>query len=404
MQAKRNGRLTLDKTICQIIRSAYSSGEAVEQPGGLDPAAVYAELQQQTIPGLALVPGGLADVCKDKALVAKWTNLDLKRRVLFAHLLNVQDETLRVLTDADIKAVILKGAAAGMLYPDPALRSYGDIDCMVAPDDLGKARSALLAADFTGEDDEGVSDHHMGLEKDGVHLELHWRPNGIPQGAGKERLDGLFLDALAHTETATVQGHEFPVFPTMTNGVVLLLHARKHLAHGGLGFRQVIDWMMFARTYLAGEGWTEFRRLLDDPRLERTAKCLTRFCQVYLGMSEEGFPWCADVEPSVCASLLEHVMLLGNFGHKTKPKSGATALERVRGPISLFRYLQEGGMSNWKAARTHAILRPFAWIYQAGRCARTLLTREDSLARIQLDIDEAARRRKLAEEMGLYDL
>ena len=393
----------MDKTICQIIRAAYSGGESVTLPEGLDSADVYAELQQQTIPGLALVPGGLADDCEDKALVAKWSNLDLKRRVLFGHLLSVQDGTLHVLADAGIKAVILKGAAAGMLYPDPALRSYGDIDFMVSPDNLGKARSALLAAGVMGEDDEGVSDHHVGLEKDGVHLELHWRPNGIPQGAGKERLDALFLDALAHTETATVQGHEFPVFPTMTNGVVLLLHARRHLAHGGLGFRQVIDWMMFARTYLTDEGWGEFRRLLDDPQLERTAKCLTRFCQVYLGMPEEGFSWCADIEPSVCAALLEHLMLLGNFGHKTKPKSGATVLERVRGPISLFRYLQEGGMSNWKAARTHAILRPFAWIYQAGRSARTLLTREDSLARIRLDIDEAARRRKLGEEMGLYD-
>ncbi len=393
----------MEETICQIIRSAYSSGESVALPEGLDPAAVYAELQQQTIPGLALVPGGLAEACKDTALVAKWTNLDLMRRVLFAHLLGVQDETLGVLAAGGIEAVILKGVAAGMLYPDPALRSYGDIDCMVSPDNLGKARSALLAAGFMGEDDEGVSDHHVGLEKDGVHLELHWRPNGIPQGASKERLDVLFQDALAHTETATVQGHEFPVFPTMINGVVLLLHARKHLAHGGLGFRQVIDWMMFARTHLASGGWDEFRCLLDDPQLERTAKCLTRFCQVYLGMPEEGFAWCAEVEPSVCAELLEHVMLLGNFGHKTKEKSGATALERVRGPISLFGYLQEGGMSNWKAARTHTVLRPFAWIYQAGRCIRTLLTREDSLARIQLDIDEAARRRKLGEEMGLYD-
>ena len=138
----------MDKTICQIIRSAYSGGESVALPEGLDPAAVYAELQQQTIPGLALVPGGLADACGDATLVAKWTNLNLKRRVLFAHLLNVQDETLRVLTDAGVKAVILKGAAAGMLYPDPALRSYGDIDCMVSPDDLGKARSVLLAAGF----------------------------------------------------------------------------------------------------------------------------------------------------------------------------------------------------------------------------------------------------------------
>ena len=393
----------MDKTICQIIRSAYSGGESVALPQELDPAAVYAELQQQTIPGLALVPSGLADACGDAALVAKWTNLDLKRRVLFAHLLNVQDEMLSVLSAAGIKVAILKGAAAGMLYPDPALRSYGDIDFMVAPDDLGKARSALLAAGFTGEDDEGVSDHHVGLEKDGVHLELHWRPNGIPAGAGEARMESLFQDALARTQTATVQGHEFPTFPCMVNGVVLLLHARKHLAHGGLGFRQVIDWMMFARTYLVGEGWAEFSGLLDDPRLERTAQCLTRFCQVYLGMSEEGFPWCAEVEPAVCTGLLEHVMLLGNFGHKTKEKSGATALVRVRGPISLFRYLQEGGMSNWKAARTHAALRPFAWLYQAGRCARAMLTREDSLARIQLDIDEAARRRKLAEEMGLYD-
>ena len=393
----------MDKTICQIIRAAYSGGESVALPEGFDPAAVYTELQEQTIPGLALVPSGLADACQDKSLVAKWTNFDLKRRVLFAHLLNVQDEVLGVLDGAGIKAVILKGTAAGMLYPDPALRSYGDIDFMVSPDNLGKARSVLLAAGFTGEDDEGASNHHVGLEKDGVHLELHWRPNGIPQGAKKERLDALFLDALAHTGTATVQGHEFPVFPTMTNGVALLLHARKHLAHGGLGFRQVIDWMMFARTYLTGEGWDEFRRLLDDPQLERTAKCLTRFCQVYLGMPEEGFAWCAEVETSVCAALLEHVMLLGNFGHKTKPKSGVAVLERVRGPISLFRYLQEGGMSNWKAARTHALLRPFAWIYQAGRCARILLTREDSLARIRLDINEAARRRKLGEEMGLYD-
>ena len=393
----------MDDVICQIIRRAFSGGGRVVLPGGADPSAVYAELQAQAIPGLALVPGGLADACADEALAAAWFNQDLKRRALLGHLLDVQDEALAALKGAGIPAAVLKGAAAGLYYPDPALRSYGDVDLMVAPADLGRARAGLLAAGFNGEDDEGPCDHHVGLGKDGVRLELHWRPNGIPEGPGGARLEGLFEQALFQARARDVLGHGFPAFPDMVNGAVLLLHARKHLACGGLGFRQVIDWMLFARAHLAGAGWEEFRALLGDVRLERTAKCLTRFCQLYLGMPGEGFAWCADVGPAVCTDLLEHVMLLGNFGHKMAPKTGATALAQVRGPVGLFRYLQEAGTYNWRAAREHAALRPFAWIYQAGRCVRIVLTRENAVGRVRFDLDEAARRRRLGEEMGLYD-
>ena len=189
----------------------------------------------------------------------------------------------------------------------------------------------------------------------------------------------------------------------MVNGVVLLLHARKHLALGGLGFRQVIDWMLFAKAYLAHDGWTEFSELLGDEHVKRTAKCLTRFCQIYLGLPEEGFEWCAEVEPTVCADLLEHVMLLGNFGKKIKGKTGATALSEIRGPVGFFRYLQRGGVCNWKAARKHALLRPFAWVYQAGRCVRLVLTRKDIAGSVRFDMEETARRRNLGSEMGLYD-
>ena len=143
---------------------------------------MYAELQAQAIPGFALLPGGLLDACADNALAAAWFNHDLGRRALFGHLLNVQDEMLSVLEAKGIPTVILKGAAAGMLYPDLGLRSYGDIDFMVSPADFKRARAALVAAGFEDKDDHGVCDHHVGLDKDGVRLELHWEPNGIPQG------------------------------------------------------------------------------------------------------------------------------------------------------------------------------------------------------------------------------
>lgn len=72
---------------------------------------------------------------------------------------------LSVLEAKGIPTVILKGAAAGMLYPDPGLRSYGDIDFMVSPADFKRARAALVAAGFEGKDDDGVCDHHVGLDK-----------------------------------------------------------------------------------------------------------------------------------------------------------------------------------------------------------------------------------------------
>lgn len=394
----------MDDIVCQIIRAAFSCGGAVVLPEGVEPQAVYAELQAQAIAGLALLPGGLADACADKALIAGWQNRDLRRRALLGHLLDVQDEALAALAETGIAVVILKGTVASMYYPDPALRSYGDIDLMVAPADLTRARAVLIESGFAGEDDEGVCDHHVGLEKGGIHLELHWRPNGIPRGDSENRLVSLFEQGLSCTHEENVLGHAFPAFDTMLNGAVLLLHARRHLAYGGLGFRQIIDWMLFARAYLAGQDWVELTALLGDAQLERCAKCLTRFCQVYLGMPQEGFEWCADVEDAVCADLLEHVMLLGNFGHKQTQKSGATALARARNPLEFLRNLQEGGMSNWKAARQHTALRPFAWFYQGCRYVRLALARPEAAASLRHDFDDAARRRKLGEEMGLYDL
>ena len=202
----------LESTVCQIVRSAFSEDGLLKLPEGLELSVVYAELQAQAIPGFALLPGGLLDACADNALASVWLNHDLGRRALFGHLLNVQDEMLSVLEAEGIPTVILKGAAAGMLYPDPGLRSYGDIDFMVSPVDFKRARAALVAAGFEDKDDDGVCDHHVGLDKDGVCLELHWEPNGIPQGT--PGLKALFQEALGHTEAACVQGAQLPRVPS----------------------------------------------------------------------------------------------------------------------------------------------------------------------------------------------
>ena len=399
----------MQDVICQIIRHAFSGGPALVLPPDVSAKDVYAELQEQAISGLAMLPGSLADACADARLATGMLNADLRRRALAGHLLDVQDATLAALAQEGVPAAILKGAAAGMYYPDATLRAYGDIDVMVPPTQLEVAHAALVAAGYEATDDGFECDHHTGLTKDGVHVELYWTPNGIPTGEPGRRLEALFERELESggTQAACVAGHEFRAFTPMLNGVVLLLHARRHLSEGGLGFRQIIDWMLFARRYLTGAGWEEFALLLCDAQLERTACCLTRFCQLYLGMPQEGFAWCADVEEGVCTDLLAYVMRAGNFGHKMQApdggKSAAIALARARNPVQFLRNMQQAGLMRWKAAHAHAALRPFAWLYQGCRYVHLALTRPNAVARMRSDVAEAAWRRKLAEELGLYD-
>ena len=61
----------------------------------------------------------------------------------------------------------------------------------------------------------------------------------------------------------------------MINGLVLLDHVRYHL-QGGLGIRQIIDWMMFVHANLNDETWeTGFAQLARGAGLETLAVTMT---------------------------------------------------------------------------------------------------------------------------------
>jgi hypothetical protein len=50
---------------------------------------------------------------------------------------------LWALNGAGVPALVVKGAAAGAFYPDPALRAYGDLDVLVPRAQVNQAEVAL---------------------------------------------------------------------------------------------------------------------------------------------------------------------------------------------------------------------------------------------------------------------
>ena len=95
----------------------------------------------------------------------------------------------------------------------------------------------------------------------------------------------------------------------------------------------------------------------------------TAMCQKYLGFSKD-IHWCA-YEP-VCDELMEYILSLGNFGRKASSVNRSTIyiLKKFRNPFHGLATAQEYGLINWKAAKAHPILRPFAWCYQLLRWAK----------------------------------
>ena len=84
------------------------------------------------------------------------------------------------LTAADVPFLVVKGPAVARWYADPSLRSYVDLDVVVAPQDLGDALAALEGARFALLDANWpllltADVHELALRTpSGGALDLHW--------------------------------------------------------------------------------------------------------------------------------------------------------------------------------------------------------------------------------------
>lgn len=141
------------------------------------------------------------------------------------------------------RMALMKGPEVAMRYPDPALRSYRDIDLLV--DDAPAAHRALLDAGFllAGRWAAHVEVHHLqplcwpGLP---IGLELHHAahfPAGIRAPAATE--------LLAHTAPARFAGGIVETLAPAAHALVLAAHAWAHEPLARIG--QLVDVALIAR-------------------------------------------------------------------------------------------------------------------------------------------------------------
>ena len=113
-----------------------------------DWGAMYERVKVQAVRGVAFdgvqrLFKASPEVCPDRKLVLRWANQVTKMQNNYKKHVAVLAGTHRVLSEAGIKHVFMKGLTCGARYPHPNLRVCGDIDFVVAPEDFKKGSSVL---------------------------------------------------------------------------------------------------------------------------------------------------------------------------------------------------------------------------------------------------------------------
>lgn len=145
----------------------------------------------------------------------------------------------KVLNEAKIPFIPLKGSVLRQYYPEPWMRTSCDIDVLVHESDLEHAISALTSVAGYKADSKGS--HDVGMFSDGgVHLELHY-------SLIEDKIVGSVADILrnAWEKASPVSDTSEYAFGDDMFFFYHTAHMAKHFINGGCGIRPFIDiWVL----------------------------------------------------------------------------------------------------------------------------------------------------------------
>lgn len=324
-----------------------------------DEDKIYTEAMEQTILGI-LSPILEKGMISDNRILEMWKMQVFRQVFIYHNILKEQNSIVKKLQEENILCVIMKGAAAAINYPKPELRTMGDVDLLVKRSDYEKAYNIMLKSGYVLVEDD-VVDYHSAFEKNGVLFELHNCVSGVEKDNNYEYLCELFEKGIDKSENVFLDGYDFPMLPKLQNGLVLLLHIKHHLL-GGLGLRQIIDWMLFVNKTLDDNFWSnEFQPVLKRINMEHFAIVVTKMCQLKLGLSSS-VCWCKKATNKICDDFMNYIFNMGNFGHKAQKTQSRDDV--VHGSKTVIKMLQMNGCLNWELSKRVKVLKIFAWLWQ----------------------------------------
>ena len=256
----------------------------------------------------------------------------------------------RLMKENGIAYVVFKGLAVARYYPEPFVRTMGDVDFYVPKSCFDRAVEVIERELHVVMDKEDV-DKHYSFDWQGIRFEMHYQIETFGNRRHQHRFNRMIDEAMAeHTDSFTVcdsDGNEteVSVLPPTEDLIVVFKHWFNHLLVEGVGLRQTLDLAVLLNVYRDKINVARLMTALDGIGYMKAFRAMLAMMKRYFG-----FEWldsnfvlgCRDER--YADKLMAVVMESGNFGRKAyrnhttgKKKSMETATRALRHCVTFLR-------------------------------------------------------------------
>jgi len=276
---------------------------------------------------------------------------------------------------AEIPFLIMKGSVYRACWPEPALRSMGDMDLVIRPEDRQQADAILMEMGCRRMIDNAVVwTYWIG----DFMLEIHDHMFYEHLTSSFDYI-GYFDRVWEHTKRGTVFGIDDMLLPEENfHFLYLMTHTAKHVVNSGCGFRPFLDMVFACRAWSDRLDWAWLETELAKMELLAFTKTCFSLCERWFGvtMPLERAP----VSDAFYETATEKLFRDGLFGLENAENEGgftAKELKRSRGPYWLaasklvlqkvFPAYREMRYIPWyRFLDGRPWLLPAAWVYRWG--------------------------------------
>lgn len=255
----------------------------------------------------------------------------------------------RLMEENSIAYVVFKGLAVARYYPEPFVRTMGDVDFYVPQRDFLRAVEVIEQGLHVKMDKEDV-DKHYSFDWQGIRFEMHYQIETFGNPRHQHRFNRMIDGAMAeHTDSFTLcdsDGNktEVCVLPPTEDLIVVFKHWFNHLLVEGVGLRQTLDLAVLLNAYRDKINVGRLMTALDGIGYMKAFRAMLAMMKRYFG-----FEWldsnfvlgCRDER--YADKFMAAVMESGNFGRKAyrnhttgKKKSMETATRALRHCVKFF--------------------------------------------------------------------
>ena len=214
--------------------------------------------------GIKQLPKELAP---DKDLLMLWMGMAQKIRQQNVRLFMDSAKVCGKFKQEGFRCCILKGQGNALLYPDPYMRTPGDIDIY-----LEGGRKRIMEYVNRVCPNQVMRYHHVDFPVMKTAIEVHFTPSYMFFPVHNRRMQkwfGKVMDLQCSNRVALPDGYGEITVPTVSFNVIYILsHLYRHVFTEGIGLRQLLDY------YFVLEKW------YTDSTTLNTCKSLPQMAQI----------------------------------------------------------------------------------------------------------------------------